>query len=358
MGIRDIEFNSYETEGNILRAIKELTELKISNYDNPSDYISLNKYSLKSCHLNVKDGIYVFSGDINDTNMEETKKLAKLSSENRMYNQFFKRITIKLGALDNNKTIIPREFQFIGYIANYYEFFDDKGNAKFEIAIAHRQVHSNTDLFLKRSGDFLIIYKVQEKGKVIIPIDRNDKEGLQLGNTILSSIGIFFSVVGVVGAITAGAAPAVIGITVLFAANTVFSCVQSLRLDYIGKDDEIGEDTFLNNPLKFQMGEISVKIFGEDKRHRGHFAYNASEIVMGLIGIKGSVTGFTSKTYLKTVKVSSSHPVLGKMSGAVQKINKGRAAYGVTELSIGIKGLYDNTQDAKEDIKQEIQIIH
>lgn len=174
----------------------------------------------------------------------------------------------------------------------------------------------------------------------------------------MSSIGIFFSVVGVVGAITAGAAPAVIGITVLFAANTVFSCVQSLRLDYIGKDDEIGEDTFLNNPLKFQMGEISVKIFGEDKRHRGHFAYNASEIVMGLIGIKGSVTGFAPKTYLKTVKVSSSHPVLGKMSGAVQKINKGRAAYGVTELSIGVKGIYDSTQDAKEDIKQEIQITH
>ncbi len=42
--------------------------------------------------------------------MEETKKLAKLSSENRMYNQFFKKVTIKLGALDNNKTIIPREF--------------------------------------------------------------------------------------------------------------------------------------------------------------------------------------------------------------------------------------------------------
>lgn len=179
MGIRDIEFNSYEAEGNILGAIKELTELKISNYDNPSDYISLNKYSLKSCHLNVKDGIYVFSGDINDTNMEETKKLAKLSSENRMYNQFFKKVTIKLGALDNNKTIIPREFQFIGYIANYYEFFDDKGNAKFEIAIAHRQVHSNTDLFLKRSGDFLIIYKVQEKGKVTIPVDRNNKKGLR-----------------------------------------------------------------------------------------------------------------------------------------------------------------------------------
>lgn len=387
MGLRDIEYNSYTypTEDIIEYSrlntdikmfeqkerakIKQATYFKISEIGKDNEFIKIDKHNINSFHIDVKDKIFVFSGDINPE--DETIKLSRLSKESRTNTPFFKNIEISIANIDGDN-INVNQFNFIGYVVNYYETFDNNGNGRFEITIVHRENFYNEDILINRQGNLLSIAKFpRKKEKLVIPIPEREflrikNRGIQPGNVIWSTAGIVCSVMAIAGAgaaLTAAiaastlTAPAaiLIGITVLYAGNTIFTGVQSIKLDYIGDDDILEEGKeWYTNPIRWGFGEIAE--YTLEDRGIGENAYYGSEILVGGIGLIDTFKGMRTVSMFKKANVSSRHPLLGPMYGGVRKFKKSTGSYYGFQILTGgnnIRIQYRDFKKTREKILEE-----
>lgn len=385
MGLRDIEYNNYtySTEDIIEYSrlntdikmfeqkerakIKQATYFKISEIGKDSEFIKIDKHNINSFHIDVKDKIFIFSGDINPG--DETIKFSRLSKESRTKTPFFKNIEISIANMDGDN-INVNKFNFIGYVVNYYETFDNNGNGRFELTITHRENFYNEDILINRQGNLLSIAKFpRKKEKLVIPIPEREflrikNRGLQPDNVIWSTAGIVCSVIGIVGAGTAltaaiaastltAPAAILIGITVLYAGNTIFTGVQSIKLDYIGDDDilEKGKEWY-TNPIRWGFIK-TAETSGIDGKY-GEVAYYGSEIVVGGIGIVDTAKGVKVASMFKRANVSSKHPILGKMHGSVKKFKKTSGIYYGFQFVTGGNNLSTQWKDFKKT-RNEVQ---
>lgn len=381
MGLRDIEYNSYTYPSEDIieysrintdikmfeqkerTKIKQATYFKISEIGNDDNFIKIDKHNINSFHADVKDKIFVFSGDINPG--DETIKLSRLSKESRTNTPFFKNIEISIGTMNEND-INVKQYKFIGYIVNYYETFDNNGNGRFEIAISHRENFYNEDILINRQGNLLSIAKFpRKKEKLLIPIPEREflrikNRGLQPGNVIWSVAGIICSVIGIAGAAavlgTASipiSATIVAGVTVLYAANTIFSGVQSIRLDYVGDDDilEAGKEWY-TNPIRWCFGEMGEHVL--DNRKIGEKVYYGSEILVGGIGIAGTAKEIKATSMFRMGRVSSKHPLLGPMQGGVARFKTATGTYYGFQILTGGFNLRTQWKDFE---KAEVKVL-
>ncbi|WP_302428847.1 hypothetical protein [Fusobacterium varium] len=377
MGLRDIKYNSYTYPSEDIieysrintdikmfeqkerTKIKQATYFKISEIGNDDNFIKIDKHNINSFHADVKDKIFVFSGDINLG--DETIKLSRLSKESRTKTPFFKNVEISIASMDRDN-INVNKFNFIGYVANYYEIFDNKGNGRFELVITHRENFYNENLIITRKNELLAIAKFpNKKEKLLIPLSKEEakrevQKGFQTENLLFSSAGIICAGIGITAGATALVAGGLtmvatigIGVTILYCANTIFSGIQSLRLDYIGDDEELVKDDWKVNPIKWSFGELISYTIGEDKRAIGHAGYYLSEIVVGGIGLRDTAKSLRVASNFKHVKISGYHPVLGKMAGSTKKIKKGRAIYNGFQLTTGGYNLKIQAEGFKEN---------
>ncbi|MEQ3306234.1 hypothetical protein AAA294_01975 [Fusobacterium varium] len=387
MGLRDIEYNNYTyTSGDIIEysrlntdismfeqkertKIKQATYFKISEVGKDNEFIKIDKHNINSFHADIKDKIFVFSGDINPG--DETIKLSRLSKESRTNTPFFKNIEISIGDMDGDN-INVKQYKFIGYIVNYYEVFDNNGNGRFEIAISHRENFYNEDILINRQGNLLSIAKFpRKKEKLVIPIPEREflrikNRGLQPGNVIWSAAGIVCSVIGISGAVAVLgtvsvpiSATILASITVLYAANTIFSGIQSIRLDYVGDDDilEAGKEWY-TNPIRWGFTR-TAEISGVNGKY-GEVAYYGSEIVVGGIGVIDTAKGVKVASMFKRANVSSRHPLLGPMYGSVKKFKKSSGIYygfqfvtGGNNLSTQWKGFKKTKNEVQKEKNNE-----
>lgn len=387
MGLRDIEYNNYTyTSGDIIEysrlntdismfeqkeraKIKQAMYFKISEVGKDNEFIKIDKHNINSFHADIKDKIFVFSGDINPE--DETIKLSRLSKESRTNTPFFKNIEISIGDMDGDN-INVKQYKFIGYIVNYYEVFDNNGNGRFEIAISHRENFYNEDILINRQGNLLSIAKFpRKKEKLVIPIPEREflrikNRGLQPGNVIWSAAGIVCSVIGISGAVAVLgtvsvpiSATILASITVLYAANTIFSGIQSIRLDYVGDDDilEAGKEWYIN-PIRWGFTR-TAEISGVNGKY-GEVAYYGSEIVVGGIGVIDTAKGVKVASMFKRANVSSRHPLLGPMYGSVKKFKKSSGIYygfqfvtGGNNLSTQWKGFKKTKNEVQKEKNNE-----
>lgn len=387
MGLRDIEYNNhtYSAEDIIEYSrlntdikmfeqkerakIKQATYFKISEIGKDSEFIKIDKHNINSFHIDVKDKIFVFSGDINPG--DETIKLSRLSKKSRTKTPFFKNVEISIASMDGDN-INVNKFNFIGYVVNYYETFDNNGNGRFELTITHRENFYNEDILINRQGNLLSIAKFpRKKEKLVIPIPEREflrikNRGLQPGNVIWSTAGIVCSVIGIVGAgtaLTAAIAASsltapvaiLIGITVLYAGNTIFTGVQSIKLDYIGDDDILANGKeWYTNPIRWGFEEIAEHTL--EDREIGENAYYGSEILVGAIGLIDTFKGMRTVSMFKQANVSSRHPVLGPMYGSVRKFKKSTGSYYGFQIFTGgnnVRIQYGDFKKTRKNILEE-----
>lgn len=327
------------------------------------DTIFFTKRQIKSMYCDIKNGIFVFKGVINEKDTSQLK-LIKNSLKNRTFNPFIKNVTItKAVVKDLEKVNVLREFKFKGYIADFYEYYDNFGNFNFEFVVCRRKVLYRDDIFIKRMiNGILLIGKVQEPAKITIPIAKDKKDyehkkkkgklkNLQVGNTFWAIGGICLAGLGVAGTIATGGMAAIV-ITVLFGANTIASNSYSIYLDYNDRDDEMDLDTFYNNPLKFSMGEFLVRTTNEENREIGHVVYHGAEIFLGVKGLQGFAKGFKVKSLFKFRDISVSHPILGKLQGRERVLIFEKVLFNGYQIVDGVKGVENNIQGANKAIKE------
>ena len=325
-----------------------------------SNNIFFTGQQIKATHFDIKNGIFIFSGIINneDTSMIE---LIRNSIKNRSSNQFIKQIKITKGFLNTNNEIqVEREFSFKGFISDFFEFYDNSNNFSFEFVLCRRKILYRDDIFIKRlDNGILAIGKVLEHAKITIPItkdkkiyqQKSEKGKLQVGNTFWAISGIALAVLGVAGTVASGGTAA-IALTILFGANTIVSNTYSIYLDFNNRDDEMDLDKLYNNPLKFSMGELFA-IRGERNRKLGHATYYGTEIFLGTKGLKDLAKGFKVKSLFKTRNIFIKHSVFGKLKGQEQVLMLEKVLFNGYQVVSGVKGLQNNTQEFNESIKED-----
>lgn len=327
-----------------------------------TDDILFTGEQIKAKHFDYKNGVFAFAGVIHEKDYELIK-LLKIAVKNKTFNQFIKNIRFVEAKMKNDKEVyVFCDYSFKGYIADFYEYYDNFGNLNFEFVICHRKVLYQDDILIKRmTNGILLIGKIEEPARITIPIAKNKKDyetklkagklkNLQVGNTFWAIGGICLAVLGVAGTVATGGT-AVIAITVLFGANTIVSNSYSIYLDYSDRDDEMDLDTFYNNPLKFSMGEL-LALRDEEARSLGHALYHGSEFFLGAQGLYSLTKGFKIKSLFKCRNISINHPVLGKLQGKERVLVLEKVLFNGYQFADGIKGVENNIQGANKAIKE------
>lgn len=309
------------------------------------DNILFTKKQIKSMYCDIKNGIFVFRGVINEKDTPQLK-LIKNALKNRTFNQFIKNITITKAVMKDLKNVnILREFKFKGYIADFYEYYDNFGNFTFEFVLCRRKIIYRDDIYIKRTLEgFLVICIFEEVPKIVFPEPmkkKNKKKGLQADNAFWNTGSVGFGAMGLVsggkqiikfgaaamgmstvgvsgGAIITGA---VVGtVVVILAGNAIWSGGYSLYLDYVGRDDEIELDTLKNNPVRFICENVVEGIFGKKYRNFGEVFYYLVEGALGIFavnsGIRAIIKGFTKNKFFRVKKIRVIHSTLGSLEGA------------------------------------------
>lgn len=329
-----------------------------------SQCIFFTNQQVKSRHYDFKKGVYVFSGVINEDDYE-TIKLLKNSIKNKTYNQYIKNVQIVESTMKSfTEVYVSLDHSFKGYVANFYEYYDDLGTLNFEFVICHRKVLYRDDIFIKRMNNgVLLIGEVKEIARITIPIAKSEKDykreikkgklsNLQVGNTFWAIGGICLATLAIAGAVATGGVATIV-ITALFAGNTIVSNSYSIYLDYNDRDDEMDLDTLYNNPLKFSMGELMAEIFGEDSRTLGHTGYYVSELVLGGKGLKDFKKGFKIKTLFKKRRIWSERiPGLGRLEGMERVVRWDRVIYNGYQVADGVNGIVINSKGLKNSLKE------
>lgn len=327
-----------------------------------TDDILFTGEQIKAKHFDYKNGVFAFAGVIHEKDYELIK-LLKTAVKNKTFNQFIKNIRFVEAKMKNDKEVyVFCDYSFKGYIADFYEYYDNFGNLNFEFVIYHRKVLYQDDILIKRmTNGILLIGKIEEPARITIPIAKNKRDyenklkagklkNLQVGNTFWAIGGICLAVLGVAGTVATGGT-AVIAITVLFGANTIVSNSYSIYLDYSDRDDEMDLDTFYNNPLKFSMGEL-LALRDEEARSLGHALYHGSEFFLGAQGLYSLTKGFKIKSLFKFRNISINHPVLGKLQGKERILVLEKVLFNGYQFADGIKGVENNIQGANKAIKE------
>lgn len=327
-----------------------------------TDDIFFTGEQIKAKHFDYKNGVFAFTGVIHEKDYELIK-LLKTAVKNKTFNQFIKNIRFVEAKMKNDKEVyVFCDYSFKGYIADFYEYYDNFGNLNFEFVICHRKVLYQDDILIKRmTNGILLIGKIGEPARITIPIAKNKRDyenklkagklkNLQVGNTFWAIGGICLAILGIAGTVATGGT-AVIAITVLFGANTIVSNSYSIYLDYNDRDDEMDLDTFYNNPLKFSMGELFA-IREEKNRELGHIVYHGSEIFLGAKGLQDIAKGFKVKSLFKFRNISMNHPVLGKLQGKERVLVLEKVLFNGYQVADGIKGVENNIQGANKAIKE------
>lgn len=327
-----------------------------------TDDILFTGEQIKAKHFDYKNGVFAFAGVIHEKDYELIK-LLKTAVKNKTFNQFIKNIRFVEAKMKNDKEVyVFCDYSFKGYIADFYEYYDNFGNLNFEFVIYHRKVLYQDDILIKRmTNGILLIGKIEEPARITIPIAKNKRDyenklkagklkNLQVGNTFWAIGGICLAVLGVAGTVATGGT-AVIAITVLFGANTIVSNSYSIYLDYSDRDDEMDLDTFYNNPLKFSMGEL-LALRDEEARSLGHALYHGSEFFLGAQGLYSLTKGFKIKSLFKFRNISINHPVLGKLQGKERVLVLEKVLFNGYQFADGIKGVENNIQGANKAIKE------
>lgn len=325
-----------------------------------TDDIFFTGEQIKAKHFDYKNGVFAFAGVIHEKDYELIK-LLKTAVKNKTFNQFIKNIRFVEAKMKNDKEVyVFCDYSFKGYIADFYEYYDNFGNLNFEFVICHRKVLYQEDILVKRmTNGILLIGKIEEPARITIPIAKNKRDyenklkkgklkNLQVGNTFwaiggicLATIGIFASGVVLASGVTV-AGVASFTITALFGANTIASNSYSIYLDYNDRDDEMDLDTLYNNPIKFSMGEFMVFMTNEKNRKAGHLAYHGIEIFLGTKGLKELAKGFKIRSVLKSRKISLEHPLLGELQGKEQVIAIEKLLFEGYQFADGINGVHSN----------------
>lgn len=327
-----------------------------------TDDILFTGEQIKAKHFDYKNGVFAFAGVIHEKDYELIK-LLKTAVKNKTFNQFIKNIRFVEAKMKNDKEVyVFCDYSFKGYIADFYEYYDNFGNLNFEFVIYHRKVLYQDDILIKRmTNGILLIGKIEEPARITIPIAKNKKDyetklkagklkNLQVGNTFWAIGGICLVILGIAGTVATGGM-AVIAITVLFGANTIVSNSYSIYLDYNDRDDEMDLDTFYNNPLKFSMGEL-LALRDEEARSLGHALYHGSEFFLGAQGLYSLTKGFKIKSLFKFRNISINHPVLGKLQGKERVLVLEKVLFNGYQFADGIKGVENNIQGANKAIKE------
>lgn len=321
-----------------------------------TDDILFTGEQIKAKHFDYKNGVFAFAGVIYEKDYELIK-LLRTAVKNKTFNQFIKNIRFVEAKMKNDKEVyVFCDYSFKGYIADFYEYYDNFGNLNFEFVICHRKVLYQDDILIKRmTNGILLIGKIEESARITIPIAKNKRDyetklkagklkNLQVGNTFWAIGGICLAVLGVAGTVATGGTAA-IAITVLFGANTIVSNSYSIYLDYNDRDDEMDLDTLYNNPIKFSMGELVSRTYSEKQREIGHIIYYGIEMFLGTKGLRELAKGFKIRSVLKSRKISLEHPVLGKLQGKEQVIAIEKLLFEGYQFADGINGVHSIIKD-------------
>lgn len=327
-----------------------------------TDDILFTGEQIKAKHFDYKNGVFAFAGVIYEKDYELIK-LLRTAVKNKTFNEFIKNIRFVEAKMKNDKEVyVFCDYSFKGYIADFYEYYDNFGNLNFEFVICHRKVLYQDDILIKRmTNGILLIGKIEEPARITIPIAKNKRDyetklkagklkNLQVGNTFWAIGGICLAVLGVAGTVATGGTAA-IAITVLFGANTIVSNSYSIYLDYNDRDDEMDLDTLYNNPLKFSMGEL-LALRDEEARSLGHALYHGSEFFLGAQGLYGLTKGFKIKSLFKTRNIFASHKILGKLQGKEKVLRLEKVLFNGYQVVDGVNGLQNNAQEFNKSIKE------
>ncbi|MBC2856822.1 hypothetical protein H3N56_10255 [Cetobacterium sp. 2A] len=330
---------------------------------NKKENIFFTGKQIKAKHFDFKNGIFVFAGVIHE-NDSETINLIKNTMRNKTFNQFIKNIKIVQATMKNQTEVnVIRQFEFMGFVSHFFEYYDIFGNFNFEFVVCKRKILYQKDIFIKRlPNGILAIAQVQEPAKISIPIAKDEKslnrkikkgalKNLQVGNTFWAVSSIALAVLGVAGTVAIGGT-ATVAVTLLFGANTIAANTYSIYLDYNDRDSEMDLNTLSNNPLKFSIGELFANWFSERDRKLGHIIYHGTEIFLGSKGLKELAKGFKVKSLLKNKKIFFNHPILGKIQGMEKVLILEKLLFEGYQFADGINGLNSNGKDFKESIKE------
>ncbi|MGL4652463.1 hypothetical protein [Cetobacterium sp.] len=338
------------------RNTDDLKNIIIEELDG-SDKVVLTGKQIRSSTYDTKKGVFVIYGDIleDDNNTLKLNHMALTSKEN----QFIRDITIIHSNLIDDTVYCNLHYIFKGYIINYYEYFDTKGNMKFELVLGSRKELYNDKIFVRRRLDFLYIAEVQEVGEISLPVSKKqlERSRLNVGDTFWACSGVILATVTLAGTLGAAAsAPVLVTITAIYAGNTLWSNARSIYLDWNERDDEINLDTWLNNPLKMSFrsfGNTAGLFFNFDTSYGeslGESAYYLSEIAIGFIGNFQFAKGFKFNDYYK-YGIKNVNSTLGKLKIKVLKLKYGKIGFDIHSLNDGQKGIISNYQSWQQSSK-------
>ena len=127
-----------------------------------TDDIFFTGEQIKAKHFDYKNGVFAFAGVIHEKDYELIK-LLKTAVKNKTFNQFIKNIRFVEAKMKNDKEVyVFCDYSFKGYIADFYEYYDNFGNLNFEFVICHRKVLYQDDILIKRmTNGILLIGKIE-----------------------------------------------------------------------------------------------------------------------------------------------------------------------------------------------------
>lgn len=330
------------------RNTDDLKNIIIQELDG-SDKVVLTGKQIRSSTYDTKKGVFVIYGDIleDDNNTLKLNHMALTSKEN----QFIRDITIIHSNLIDDTVYCNLHYIFKGYIINYYEYFDTKGNMKFELVLGSRKELYNDKIFVRRRLDFLYIAEVQEVGEISLPVSKKqlEKSRLNVGDTFWACSGVILATVTLAGTLGAAAsAPVLVTITAIYAGNTLWSNARSIYLDWNERDDEINLDTWLNNPLKMSFRSFGDLYFLSDENkvkvaNYGENIYYLSEIAIGFVGNFQFVKGVRLNDYYK-FGIKNVNSTLGKLKIKVLKLKYGKIGFDIHSLNDAQRGIMSNYQ--------------
>lgn len=338
------------------RNTDDLKNIIIEELDK-SDKVILTGKQIRSSTYDTKKGVFVIYGDIleDDNNTLKLNHMALTSKEN----QFIRDITIIHSNLIDDTVYCSLHYIFKGYIINYYEYFDTKGNMKFELVLGSRKELYNDKIFVRRRLDFLYVAEVQDVGEISVPVSKKqlEKSRLNVGDTFWACSGVILATVTLAGTLGAVAsAPVLVTITTIYAGNTLWSNARSIYLDWNERDDEIDLDTWLNNPLKMSFRSFASNwdfLFNIDKKELeeyGELAYYFSEVAIGFIGNFQFAKGFKFNDYYK-FRIKNVKSTLGKLKVKVLKLKYGKIGFDIHSLNDAQRGIISNYQSWQESSK-------
>lgn len=338
------------------RNTDDLKNIIIEELDG-SDKVVLTGKQIRSSTYDTKKGVFVIYGDIleDDNNTLKLNHMALTSKEN----QFIRDITIIHSNLIDDTVYCNLHYIFKGYIINYYEYFDTKGNMKFELVLGSRKELYNDKIFVRRRLDFLYIAEVQEVGEISLPVSKKqlEKSRLNVGDTFWACSGVILATVTLAGTLGAVAsAPVLVTITAIYAGNTLWSNARSIYLDWNERDDEINLDTWLNNPLKMSFRSFASNwdfLFNIDKKELeeyGELAYYFSEVAIGFVGNLQFIKGFKFNDYYK-FGIKNVNSTLGKLKIKVLKLKYGKIGFDIHSLNDAQRGIISNYQSWQQSSK-------